>query len=159
MGVEYPLQSLCWANSKLQWVGFITGFLKFVSAKKQSLELQVVHIFFDTSTFDRVEKDVKVTKKQNRSHFINVTCLVRLLWWPNWVWSEAQWDSSLASQYSVELRFSTLLQSSFWWELREKLGNKKEKKASVLWSVFLTSVFCLTETNNGPNVFSNHLLM
>ena len=31
------------------------------SAAKKSLELQMVHIYFDTSTFDRVEKDVKVT--------------------------------------------------------------------------------------------------
>ena len=41
---------------------------KFLSAHKKSLDLQVVHIFFDTSTFDRVEKDVKVTRK--RIHFI-----------------------------------------------------------------------------------------
>ena len=33
------------------------------SAAKKSLELQMVHIYFDTSTFDRVEKDVKVTWK------------------------------------------------------------------------------------------------
>ena len=31
-----------------------------ISAAKKELELQVVHIYFDTSTFDRVEKDVKV---------------------------------------------------------------------------------------------------
>ena len=37
---------------------------KFLSAQKKSLDLQVVHIFFDTSTFDRVEKDVKVTRQQ-----------------------------------------------------------------------------------------------
>ena len=30
------------------------------SAAKKKVELQVVHIYFDTSTFDRVEKDVKV---------------------------------------------------------------------------------------------------
>ena len=30
------------------------------SAAKKELQLQVVHIYFDTSTFDRVEKDVKV---------------------------------------------------------------------------------------------------
>ena len=41
---------------------------KFLSAQKKSLDLQVVHIFFDTSTFDRVEKDVKVTRQ--RIHFI-----------------------------------------------------------------------------------------
>ena len=34
----------------------------FVSADKKSLELQLVHIYFDTATFDRVERDVKVTK-------------------------------------------------------------------------------------------------
>ena len=30
------------------------------SAAKKKVQLQVVHIFFETSTFDRVEKDVKV---------------------------------------------------------------------------------------------------
>ena len=30
------------------------------SAAKKKVELQVVHIYFETSTFDRVEKDVKV---------------------------------------------------------------------------------------------------
>ena len=30
------------------------------SAEKMCLDLQVVHIYYDTSTFDRVEKDVKV---------------------------------------------------------------------------------------------------
>ena len=40
-------------------------FLLFVLAAKRSLDLHLVHIYFDTSTFDQVEKDVKVTKKQN----------------------------------------------------------------------------------------------
>ena len=31
-----------------------------ISVARKELELQVVHIYFDTSTFDRVEKDVKV---------------------------------------------------------------------------------------------------
>ena len=35
-------------------------FLIFLSAAKIPLELQVVHIFFDSSTFDMVEKDAKV---------------------------------------------------------------------------------------------------
>ena len=35
----------------------------FVLAEKKGLDLQVVHIYFDTSTFDQVEKDVKVVKK------------------------------------------------------------------------------------------------
>ena len=34
-------------------------FNSFLAAKKSS-ELQLVHIFFDSSTFDRVERDVKV---------------------------------------------------------------------------------------------------
>ena len=34
---------------------------KHLSAAKKGLELQVVHIYFDTSTFDRVERDVKVS--------------------------------------------------------------------------------------------------
>ena len=38
-------------------------FLMFVSAEKKRLELQVVHIYFDTSTFDQVVKDVKVVNK------------------------------------------------------------------------------------------------
>ena len=31
-----------------------------VLAAKKSSKLQLVHIFFDSSTFDRVERDVKV---------------------------------------------------------------------------------------------------
>ena len=39
-------------------------FLMFVFlAEKKRLELQVVHIYFDTSTFDQVVKDVKVVNK------------------------------------------------------------------------------------------------
>ena len=38
-------------------------FPMFVSAEKKRLELQVVHIYFDTSTFDQVVKDVKVVNK------------------------------------------------------------------------------------------------
>ena len=39
----------------------IYPFLKpFLSAAKIPLDLQVVHIFFDSSTFDKVEKDAKV---------------------------------------------------------------------------------------------------
>ena len=38
-------------------------FLMLVSAEKKRLELQVVHIYFDTSTFDQVVKDVKVVNK------------------------------------------------------------------------------------------------
>ena len=41
----------CWQS--------ITKF--FVSARKNGLDLQMVHIYFDTPTFDRVERDVKVT--------------------------------------------------------------------------------------------------
>ena len=40
-----------------------TLFSVFVSAEKKSLEFQIVHIYFDTSTFDQVEKDVKVGVK------------------------------------------------------------------------------------------------
>ena len=36
--------------------------LNFLSAAKIPLELQVVHIFFDSSTFDKVEKDAKVER-------------------------------------------------------------------------------------------------
>ena len=32
----------------------------YFSAEKKKLNLEVVHIFFDTSTFDQVERDVKV---------------------------------------------------------------------------------------------------
>ena len=32
------------------------------SAAKIPLDLQVVHFFFDSSTFDKVEKDAKVTQ-------------------------------------------------------------------------------------------------
>ena len=35
---------------------------KFLSAAKIPLGLQVVHIFFDSSTFDKVEKDAKVER-------------------------------------------------------------------------------------------------
>ena len=45
-------------------------FLIVVLAQKKSLELQLVHIFFDTSTFDQVEKDVKVAKKQKMPHIL-----------------------------------------------------------------------------------------
>ena len=34
------------------------------------MDLPLVHIYFDTSTFDQVEKDVKVAKKQNMPHHI-----------------------------------------------------------------------------------------
>ena len=55
-------------------------FLLFVLAAKKSLELQLVHIYFDTSTFDQVEKDVKVAKKQNiPHHIINVSFKVTLV--------------------------------------------------------------------------------
>ena len=36
-----------------------------VLAEKKSLELQLVHIYFDTATFDNVEKDVKVRRNLN----------------------------------------------------------------------------------------------
>ena len=42
----------------------LTSTILFFTAKKNILDLQMVHIFFDTSTFDQVEKDVKVDKKQ-----------------------------------------------------------------------------------------------
>ena len=39
----------------------LTIFSSLFSAEKKGLDLQVVHIYLDTSTFDRVEKDVKVS--------------------------------------------------------------------------------------------------
>ena len=47
-----------------------------VLAEKKSLELQLVHIYFDTSTFDRVEKDVKV-ENNVLSHILNVSLMSR----------------------------------------------------------------------------------
>ena len=40
-----------------------TLFFFFVSAEKKSLEFQIVRIYFDTSTYDQIEKDVKVAQK------------------------------------------------------------------------------------------------
>ena len=37
-------------------------------AAKKTSELQLVHIFFDSSTFDRVERDVKVMALGSISH-------------------------------------------------------------------------------------------
>ena len=60
-GTQSSLQPRCRARQELQWVFPILFILPFeISAAKKELELQVVHIYFDTSTFDRVEKDVKV---------------------------------------------------------------------------------------------------
>ena len=41
----------------------IDNIRKLFSAAKIPLELQVVHIFFDSSTYDKVEKDAKVKFK------------------------------------------------------------------------------------------------
>ena len=50
----------------------------FVSAEKKSLEFQIVHIYFDTSTFDQVEKDVKVGLKNILTfNFHFITSLIR----------------------------------------------------------------------------------
>ena len=47
-------------------------FSLFVLAEKKRLDLQVVHIYFDTSTFDQVEKDVKVA--ENTKLVSNIQC-------------------------------------------------------------------------------------
>ena len=44
--------------------------LQYISAAKKEVELQVVHIYFDTSTFDRVEKDVKVILEKDELYSI-----------------------------------------------------------------------------------------
>ena len=53
--------------------------LIFVLAEKNKLDLQLVHIYFDTSTFDRVEKDVKVLKLQNMSKIFKILCQVTVV--------------------------------------------------------------------------------
>ena len=94
----------------------------FVSARKNGLDLQMVHIYFDTPTFDRVERDVKVTNSFSNS-LLHCPFLDRLPWLPSWVLLEAQWDSSPASRSSVASRLSTLLLSSSsgkWRNMRAK---------------------------------------
>ena len=54
--------------SYTQSVGCIS-FTQSSSAAKIPLELQIVNIFFDSSTFDKVEKDAKVTLNKNPSIF------------------------------------------------------------------------------------------
>ena len=48
----------------------------FLSAAKIPLDLQVVHIFFDSSTFDKVERDAKVRIYQIPVHFCFCEVLV-----------------------------------------------------------------------------------
>ena len=50
----------------------------FISAAKKSIEFQIMHIYFDTPTFDQVEKDVKVGHKNTFTFNIHfVTSLIR----------------------------------------------------------------------------------
>ena len=96
------------------------------SAKKKGLELQVVHIFFDTSTFDRVEKDVKVAWKfffPQISHYI-------VLWYITLIAQLGLIGGTMGlfTGCSVALRFYTLLQSSSsrgeWHVVRAKMNCK-----------------------------------
>ena len=48
--------------SKILVYGLLYFSKTFLSAAKIPLDLQVVHIFFDSSTFDKVEKDAKVKR-------------------------------------------------------------------------------------------------
>ena len=56
----------------------IDNIRKLFSAAKIPLELQVVHIFFDSSTYDKVEKDAKV-KFKSQSLIISTEGALRRL--------------------------------------------------------------------------------
>ena len=70
------------------------------SAAKNPLDLQVVHIFFDSSTFDKVEKDAKVnSKKMKTKYCLKIFCLnqQKMPWYhqrpaqPEWLIGDSCW--------------------------------------------------------------------
>ena len=74
--------------------------------------LEAVFIYFDTATYDEIERDEKVMLVPSL-HFLpfKACCWFvsysRWPWKPNWVWSEERWAFSRASPSSVESRSST----------------------------------------------------
>ena len=61
----------------------IDNIRKLFSAAKIPLELQVVHIFFDSSTYDKVEKDAKVKFKSQSLIISTEGALRRLMIYDN----------------------------------------------------------------------------
>ena len=87
-----------------------------LAATIEHAPLQSVYIYFDTDTYDEIERDVKVilhSKNQQLGYDLLVKCHTSR--WqpkPNLVWLEGQWVSSLDSPYSVGLRSSTICSGS-----------------------------------------------
>ena len=78
---------------------------------EKNLDLQVVHIYFDTATFDKVSMlDILISHPPST----RLRGTWRSLWRASWVWSAAPWGSSQDSPSSVELRLSTTLSSTSW---------------------------------------------
>ena len=110
------------------------------AAAIEHASLEEVNIFFDTATYDEIEKDVRV-KQNSVGSVLNAISLgkcwhvkISTSWWyptcfdlilfvhpprwqlrPSWDWLEAPWASSLVSRYSVGLRSSTTLSGLFFW--------------------------------------------
>ena len=85
----------------------------FPALVRKETQLDFFEIHFDTSTYDKVDRDIKVTieaqpgQKDNKKTHWPVTRLIVISRWPwklSWDLLEAPWDFLLASPSSVALK-------------------------------------------------------